>query len=85
MSVFQTKAIVTYMLLATTPLEVSHTTSNHAFVDALSDKKYFRIFSSRYQNVCDLTHSQPGLGADSTPCPSVTFLSLTQIKPNLVC
>ena len=84
MSVFQTEAIVTYMLLATTPLEVSHTTSNHAFVDALSDKKYFRIFSSRYQKVCDLIHSQPG-GQIPPPRPSVTFLCLNQIKPNLVC
>ena len=54
MSVLQIEAIVTYMLLATTLLEVSHTTSNHAFVDVLSDKKYFCIFSSRYQKVCDL-------------------------------
>ena len=67
MSVLQIEAIVTYMLLATTPLEVSYTTSNHAFVDALSDKKYFRIFSSRYQKVCDLIHSQPGGWVDSPP------------------
>ena len=51
MSVLQIEAIVTHMLLATTPLEVSHTTSNHVFVNVTSDKKYFRIFSSRYQNI----------------------------------
>ena len=60
MSVLPIEAIVTYILRATTPLEVSHTTLNHAFVDVLSDKKYFCIFSSRYQKVCDLIHSQPG-------------------------
>ena len=52
MSVLQIEAIVTHMLLATTPLEVSHTTSNHAFVNVTSDKKFSRIFFSRYQKVC---------------------------------
>ena len=52
MSVLQIEAIVTHMLLTTTPLEVSHTTSNHAFVHVSSDKEYFPIFSFRYQGVC---------------------------------